>query len=107
MPDPNDQVVVGDGLRLFVVDEGATSWVLAKDADDAVAVLVDLYCVAPYGPDAAERELGWKDGRPESVTGVSRAMAAALHVVDDDQRRTILDFVEANPVRGVVASTEY
>lgn len=109
MEDPNEQASVGE-LRLFVVRDGdTTTWVLAKNEDDVVAVLVENYIGdEPATPERLDADLGWENGRPSSIAPISRGVAHRTEMLDDDggNPRSLLDEIAADPTRGIVCGTE-
>jgi hypothetical protein len=94
-------LVIGEGLGLFEVDEGVSHWVIAKDMDDAKAVVLEQQGLSA-------RELGWTDEPPE-VKHLTIAASEKLHFNDDDDEGgcSMRAAAEKNPVRRYVACSEY
>lgn len=97
-------------LRLFEVDEGgATTWVLASDEDDVVRVLLELHGYSDEPVSKIDDDLGWKNGRPQSIDAVASDRAARIRCSDEDgsPRTSMADECRRSPRRRAVASTEW
>lgn len=102
--------VGADLLRLFEVREfDSTSLVLARDEDDAVTVLLCQYGYdTGFTPERIDADLGWRDGRPESIVRLTAEQVKARSISDDDSDAhvSLANACAEFAQRGVVASTE-
>jgi hypothetical protein len=93
------ELVIGDGLGLFEIDEGVSHWVIAKDAADALEVVKEHDKIS-------ESEREWGDDPPE-VTRLTIAMALKKTFASDDGKEPLLVEAQRDPVRRYVACSEY
>lgn len=97
----DDVLVIGVGLGLFQVDEGVVHWVIAKDEEDAKAVVL-----ADHYGNTTPRD--WTV-EPPTVKRLTIAMAekATFADPDADTLPSMRAEAEKNPVRRYVACSEY
>lgn len=96
-------------LGLYLVRDEEDTWVLARDEDDALAVLLESYGMSQHTPEQLSHDLGWENGKPEKIEPVSEDVAKRLLVrgeVESDGVRTLLACaIECSGVPGIVCST--
>lgn len=94
----DEVLVIGEGLGLFLVDDGVDHWVIASDGVDALVVVKEH-----YGEGALEQ---WVDEPPE-LTRLTVATASSRKFVGDDGDTTMLVEAQRDPVRRYVACSEF
>lgn len=93
--------VVGDGLRVYRVEDGANHWVIARDAATAVEVVLREHY------EGKLENTDWEDGQPEGVYIETLRSLAGKKFTDHERTDSMLLEVLRDPTERYFACSEF